>query len=149
MRENKQILCRRIPNNLWSRSALKEVQHPPTPCLGVRAAHLRAQSCPTLCSPMDCSPPDSSVHGIFPGKNTGMGCHFLLRGIFPSPGIEPASNTLAGGFLTTAPPGKPAHSDFLPECTVWNGTESFIATWMNLESVIQSKASKKEKNKIY
>ncbi|KAM7226499.1 hypothetical protein CapIbe_022644, partial [Capra ibex] len=23
-----------------------------------------AQSCPTLCDPMDCSPPDSSVHGI-------------------------------------------------------------------------------------
>ena len=25
-----------------------------------------AQSCPTLCSPMDCSPPGSSVHGILP-----------------------------------------------------------------------------------
>ena len=25
-----------------------------------------AQSCPTLCHPMDCSPPGSSVHGIFP-----------------------------------------------------------------------------------
>ena len=24
-----------------------------------------AQSCPTLCDPMDCSPPGSSVHGIF------------------------------------------------------------------------------------
>ena len=32
----------------------------------------------------DCSPPDSSVHAIFPGKNTGVGCHFLLQGIFPS-----------------------------------------------------------------
>ena len=32
--------------------------------------------------PMDCSPPDSSGHGIFPGKNTGMGCHSLLQGIF-------------------------------------------------------------------
>ena len=29
-----------------------------------------AQSCPTLCDPMDCSPPGSSVHGIFPGKST-------------------------------------------------------------------------------
>ena len=35
-----------------------------------------------LCDPMDCSPPGSSVHGIFLGKNTGMGCHFLLQGIF-------------------------------------------------------------------
>ena len=31
-----------------------------------------------LCNSMDCSPPGSSVHGIFPGKNTRVGCHFLL-----------------------------------------------------------------------
>ena len=37
------------------------------------------QLCPTLCSPVDCSPPGSSVHGIFPSKNTGVGCHFLLQ----------------------------------------------------------------------
>ena len=35
-------------------------------------------SCPTLYDPMDCSLPGSSVHGDSPGKNTGMGCHFLL-----------------------------------------------------------------------
>ena len=29
--------------------------------------------CPTLCNPMDCSPPGSSVHG----RNAGVGCHFL------------------------------------------------------------------------
>ena len=38
-----------------------------------------AQSCPTLWDPTDCSPPGSSVHGIFPGNNTGVGCHFLLQ----------------------------------------------------------------------
>ena len=27
-----------------------------------------AQSCPTLCSPVDCSPPGSSVHGIFQAR---------------------------------------------------------------------------------
>ena len=37
------------------------------------------QSCPTLSDPMDCSPPGSSVHGIFPGKSTGVGCHCLLH----------------------------------------------------------------------
>ena len=31
---------------------------------------------------MDCSPPGSSVHEDSPGKNTGVGCHALLRGIF-------------------------------------------------------------------
>ena len=43
----------------------------------------------TLCDPMDCSPPGSSVYAVFPGKNTGMGCHFLLQGIFPTQGLNP------------------------------------------------------------
>ena len=39
----------------------------------------------TLCDPVDCSQSGSSVHGMgfFSGKNTGVGCHFLLQGIFP------------------------------------------------------------------
>ena len=39
------------------------------------------QSCPTLCDPMDCSPPGSSVHGILQARilDTGVGCHFLLH----------------------------------------------------------------------
>ena len=37
------------------------------------------QSCPTLGDPMDCSLPGSSIHGIFPGKSTGVGCHCLLQ----------------------------------------------------------------------
>ena len=52
---------------------------PPVPCLA-------AQSCLTLCDPMDCSPPGSSVDGDSPGKNTGVGCHALLQGIFPTQG---------------------------------------------------------------
>ena len=40
---------------------------------------LGAQSCATLCDPMDCSPPGSSVHGNSPGKNTGVGGHALLH----------------------------------------------------------------------
>ena len=51
--------------------------------------YLVAQSCPTLCNPMDCSLPGSSVHGDSPGKNTGVGCHFLLQGIFPTQGSNP------------------------------------------------------------
>ena len=35
-----------------------------------------------------------------PGKTTGLGCHFLLQGIFPDPRIKPASPALAGGFFT-------------------------------------------------
>ena len=47
------------------------------------------QSCLTLCSLMDCNLPGSSVHGDFPGKNSGMGCHALLQEIFPTQGSNP------------------------------------------------------------
>ena len=36
----------------------------------------------TFWNPMDCSRPGSSFHGDSPGKNTGMGCHVLLQGLF-------------------------------------------------------------------
>jgi len=71
---------------------------------------LAAQSCPTLCDPMGYSPPDSSLHGDSPGKNTGVGCHALLHGIFPTQGLNPhllcVLHWLAGSLLL-APPGKP------------------------------------------
>ena len=47
------------------------------------------QSCLTLCDPMDCSPPNSSVLGDSKGKNTGVGGHALLQGIFPTRGLNP------------------------------------------------------------
>ena len=43
----------------------------------------------TLCNPMDCSPLGSSVHRDSPGKNTGVGCHALFQGIFPTQGSNP------------------------------------------------------------
>ena len=49
-------------------------------------------SCWTLSWPKDYSPPGPSVHGIFPGKNTGVGCHFLLQGIFPAQRSNPADS---------------------------------------------------------
>ena len=51
--------------------------------------NIDAQSCLTLCSPMDYSPPSSSVHGNFPSKNIGVGCHALLQAIFPTQGLNP------------------------------------------------------------
>ena len=48
-----------------------------------------SQSCPTVCNPMNYSLPRSSVHGIFPDKSTGVGCHFLLQRIFPTQGLNP------------------------------------------------------------
>ena len=50
----------------------------------------------TLCDPVDCSLPGSSVHGDSPGKNTGVGCRALLQGIFPTQGrsLPPCRLTL-------------------------------------------------------
>ena len=60
---------------------------------------------------MGCSPPKFLYPWNFPGKNTGVGCHFLLQGIeLLDPGMEPTflvSLALAGGFFTTEPSGKP------------------------------------------
>ena len=42
----------------------------------------------------------------FPGKNTGVGCHFLLQGIFPNQGSNPGLLHSRQTFLPTEPPGK-------------------------------------------
>ena len=57
------------------------------------------QWCPTLCDPGNCSLPGSSVLGDSPGKNTGVGFHVLLQGIFPTQGLNQVS-PIAGGFFT-------------------------------------------------
>ena len=84
---------------LFSRSVVSDsswphqLQHTRLPCASPSpGACMRAkllQSCLTLCNPMDCSPPGSSVHGGSPGKNTRMGCHALLQGIFQTQGSNP------------------------------------------------------------
>ena len=64
-----------------------------------------------LCSPVDCSPAGSSVHGDSPGKNTGVGCHALLQGLFLTKGWKVHLLCLLQwqvGSLPQAPPGKPA-----------------------------------------
>ena len=80
--------------NLWTSYPVTAVRAPPkarqtfpplpleellwklrTVCLPAKSL----KSCRTLCDPMDCSPPGSSVRGDSPGKNTGVGCHFFLQ----------------------------------------------------------------------
>ena len=56
----------------------------------VRCVHAKLlQLCPTLCDPMNHSPAESTVQGILPGKNTGVGCHTLLQSIFTIQGSNP------------------------------------------------------------
>ena len=48
-----------------------------------------AQSCPTLCNPMDCGLPDSSVHGMSQARILEWVVISLLQGIFPTQGSNP------------------------------------------------------------
>ena len=54
---------------------------------------------------MACSPPGSSVHGIFQAEYWS-GLPFPSPGNLPDRGMEPKSSALAGGFFTAEPPGK-------------------------------------------
>ena len=65
-----------------------------------KAWHVCAQSCASLCDPTDCSPPGSSVLGIFQARNAGVGCHFLLT----QGSMSLESPTLADS-LPPVPPG--------------------------------------------
>ena len=64
------------------------------------------QSCPTLCNPMDCSPQAPLSMG-FLRQEYWSGCHFLLQGDLPDPGIEPKSPALQADSLSTKLWGKP------------------------------------------
>ena len=70
---------------------------------------LGAQSCPTLCNPMDCSLPGSSVHVDSPGKNTGVGCQ-APPGDIPNPGTKPRSPILQVDSILSELPGKPKNT---------------------------------------
>ena len=92
--------------SLWCEPRLDSM--PPTArpksvcvCVCVRVC---AQSCPTL----------SDCPWNLPGKNTGVGCCFLLQGTLASP-------ALAGRFFTTTPPGKPKNFFISSKSTNWSG----------------------------
>ena len=72
---------------------------------------LVAQSCLTLCNPIDCSPPGSSVLGILQArKENWSGLLFPSPGDLPNPGIEPGSPMLQEDSLPSEPPGKPKNT---------------------------------------
>ena len=88
----------------------------------------RAQSCLTVCNTMDCSPPGSSVHGIFQANFPGeywSGFPFPPPGDLPDPGIKPASPVspaLQADSLPTEPSGRPVlYFSMYP-----NQTEGFL-----------------------
>ena len=75
-----------------------------------------------LCSPLDCSPPGSSVHGDSPSRDSAVSCHFLLWGIF-YPRDRTKVSCIAGGFFTN-----------------WATREAFVNNYCVSEEVICSTA---------
>uniref|UniRef100_A0A8B9YUL5 IKAROS family zinc finger 5 n=1 Tax=Bos mutus grunniens TaxID=30521 RepID=A0A8B9YUL5_BOSMU len=70
---------------------------------------LFAQSCSTLCHPMDCGSPGSSVHGISQPRILEWVAIPFSRGIF-QPRDQIQVSCIAGRFFTSEPPGKPLSS---------------------------------------
>ena len=103
---------------------LSKKQKVEPPCM------LVAQSCPTLCYPMVCSPPGSSVHE-FSRQEYWSGLPFPSPGELPDPGIEPRSPALQAGSLPSEPPGK-------PRTTIWprNSIPGYISEKTTTTTVI-------------
>ena len=66
-----------------------------------------AQSCPTLCDPMDCCLPGTSIHETFQARVLEW-VPFPSPGDLPDPGIEPGSPALQADALPSEPLGKVA-----------------------------------------
>ena len=73
--------------------------------------YLVTQLYPTLCDPMDCSPPDFSTHGIFQVRTLEW-VDITFRRDLPNPGIEHASPALQEDSLPSEPPEKPMAAIF-------------------------------------
>ena len=84
----------------------------------------------------DCSPARLFCPWDFPGKNTGVGCHFLLQGIFSTQGSNQDSR-IAGGCLPSEPPRKPMNagvgslSFFQGIFLIWESNQGLLhCTWV-------------------
>ena len=97
---------------------------------------LVTQSCPTLCNPMDCSPLDSSVHGDSPGKNTGVGCHALLQGIFPNPSLPHCRHVLCHLSHQGSPPVQFSHSVMSYSVSPWTAARQTSLSITSSQSLL-------------
>ena len=81
-----------------------------TPHIGenVKVKLLVTQSCLTLCDPIDCSLPGSSILG-FPGQEYWSGLPFPSPGNIPNATIKPGSPELQADSLLSKLPGKPTY----------------------------------------
>ena len=93
------MLTSRIPSLSLSNAAASNVTTH-------AAVVLVAKLCPTLCDPMNCTSPGSSVPGVSQARYWS-GLLFPSPRDLPDPGIGPMSPVLAGGLFTAKTSGKP------------------------------------------
>ena len=85
------------------------------------AAAKSLQSCLTLCDPIDGSPPGSPIPGDSPGKNTGVGCHFLLQCMTVKSQSEVAQSCLTlSDPMDCSLPGSSIHGIFQARVLEWD-----------------------------
>ena len=78
------------------------------------------QSCPTLCDPIDGSPPGLPRPWDSPGKNTGVGCHCLLQCMKVKSEREVAQSCLTPSDpMDCSPPGSSIHGIFQATVLEW------------------------------
>ena len=96
-----------------------------------------AQSCPTLCDPVDCSLPGSSVHGIFQ-EEYWSGLPFPSPGHLPNLGIEPGSPALQADSSPSESPGKARYTNSTHWVRTWGNGEhcsEFSFIWIFAENL--------------
>ena len=98
------------------------------------------QLCPTLCNPMT-APTRPLCSCNFPGKNTAVGCHFLLQGFFLTKGFNlplPASPPLAGRFFF-----------FLNHWATWEAQVIADGCWHLLPTMVRTSIHQKRHNFLW
>ena len=88
-------------------------------CKYTAAAAKSLQSCPTLCDPIDGSPPGSAIPGILQ-ERTGVGCHLLLQCIKVKSESEVAQSCpTPSDPMDCRLPGSPVHGIFQARVLEW------------------------------
>ena len=102
------------------------------------AIHIHAkllQSCLTLCDPIDGSPPGSPCPWDSPGKNTGVGCHFLLQCMkVKSENEVPRSCLTLRNPMDCSLPGSSIHGIFQARVLEWGALAFSIHTYTYIPS---------------
>ena len=116
------------------------------------AAAKSLQSCPTLCDPIDGSPPGTPVPWDSPGKNTGVGCHFLLQCMKVKSESEVAQScpTLCD-LIDGSPPGSSVHGIFQARVLEWGAiafSDIYVYLHIYIYRIIKRKAKSSKQPKF-